>query len=182
MTGQNSHITPTTMQVAPAPIRVIPTHISIRQFSGSDADCTATQFLDLCETAIINSSTTEDHLKIAFIRSRLLPGLRALLMMQSSAFESADIGTNYDAFKKNFIKFFWGGNKTSIVRHITHTVETLKKNASTKPIWDGMIETNQLAIDCIKSFKDTNWVENSQMSEDNLKKFLEFLFCQFHIP
>ncbi len=45
-----------------------------------------------------------------------------------------------------------------------------------------MVEANQLAIDCIKSLKDTNWVENSQMLEDNLKKFLEFFFYQFHIP
>ncbi len=45
-----------------------------------------------------------------------------------------------------------------------------------------MVEAKQLAIDCINSLKDTNWVENSQMSEGNLKKFLEFLFYQFHIP
>ncbi len=154
----------------------------IRQFSGSDADYTAKQFLDLCEAAIVNSSIIENHDKIAFIRSRLLPGSRALLMMQPSAFASVDIGANYNAFKKNFIRIFWGGNKTSIVRQIAHTVETLQKNASTNPIWDGMIEANQLATDCNKSLIDTNWVENSQMSEDNLKKFLEFFFYQFHIP
>ncbi len=45
-----------------------------------------------------------------------------------------------------------------------------------------MVEANQLAIDCIKSLEDTNWVENSQMSEGNLKKFLEFLFYKFNIP
>ncbi len=50
------------------------------------------------------------------------------------------------------------------------------------PIWDDMIKANQLATDCIKTLKDTNWVENSQMSEDNLKEFLEFLFYEFHIP
>ncbi len=75
----------------PAPIQVIPKHISIRQFSGSDADYTARQFLDLCEAAIVNSSVTEDHDKIAFIRWRLLPGSRALVMMKSSAFTYADL-------------------------------------------------------------------------------------------
>ncbi len=97
-------------------------------------------------------------------------------MMQYSAFTHTDIGTNYDALKKNLIKFFLGGSKASIVRQIAHTVEALHKNASTKPIWDGMVEGNQLATDCLKSLKDTNWVENCQMSEDNLRKFLEFLF------
>ncbi len=102
-------------------------------------------------------------------------------MMQSSALTHADIGTNYEAFKKNFIKIFWGGNKTSIVRQIAHTVEALQKNASTRSIWDGMVEANQLVADCIKTLKDTNLAENSQMSEDNLKEFLEFLFFDFHI-
>ncbi len=77
---------------------------------------------------------------------------------------------------------FGEGNKTSIGRQITHTVEALQKNASTRPIWDGMVEANQLAADCIKTLKDTNWVENSQMSEENLKEFLEFLFFEFYIP
>ncbi len=102
------------MQVAPAPICVIPTHISIRQFPGSDADYTAMQFLDLCEAAIVNSSITEDHDKIVSIRLRLLPGSRALIMMQSSAFTHTDIDTNYDTFKKNFIKILLGGNKQAL--------------------------------------------------------------------
>ncbi len=64
--------------VLPPPVRIIPSHTSIRQFSGSETDYTARQFLDLCESAMINSSITEDHDKIAFIRSRLMPGSRAL--------------------------------------------------------------------------------------------------------
>ncbi len=83
--------------------------------------------------------------------------------------------------RKILSKFFWEETKQALSDRL-RTVETLQKNASTKPIWDGMIEANQLANDCIKSLKDTNWVENSQMSEDNLKNFLEFLFYQFHIP
>ncbi len=86
--------------VLPPPIRIIPSHTSIRQFSGSETEYTARQFLDLCESAIINSSITEDHDKIAFIRSRLMSGSRALNLMQSSAFAAGDIGVNYDIFKK----------------------------------------------------------------------------------
>ncbi len=118
-----------------SPIRVITTLISIRQVSGSESDYTVRQFLDLCEAAIVNSSITEDHDKIAFIRS-LLPGSRALLLMQSSAFATADIGSNYEVSKKNFIKIFGEGNKPSIVGQVVRTVLTLQKNASTKAIWD----------------------------------------------
>ncbi len=102
------------------------THI-IRQFSGSDKGYTARQFLDLGEAVIVNSSITGDHDKITVIRSRLLPGSRALLMMQSSAFASSEIGTNYESFKKNFITIFGGGIKTSIVKQVAHTVKTLQK-------------------------------------------------------
>ncbi len=91
---------------------------------------TARQFLDLCESVIINSSITENHDKISFIRSRLMPGSRALNLKQSSAFAAGDFGVNYDIFKKNFIKNFGGGNKPSIVRQVAHTVDTLQANAS----------------------------------------------------
>ncbi len=45
-----------------------------------------------------------------------------------------------------------------------------------------MVDANQLPTDCSKSLKDANWVNNGQMSEDNLKKFLEFFWYFFHIP
>ncbi len=112
----------------PSPICVIPTLVSIRQFTRSESDYTVRQFLDLCEAAIVNSSIIEEHDKIAFIRS-LLPGSKALLLMQSSAFATADIGTNYEFFKKNFIKIFGGGNKPSVVRQVARIVLTLQKNA-----------------------------------------------------
>ncbi len=89
-------------------IRVIHTHTSIRQFVTFEADYTARQYLIFCESAIVYSSITEDHDKIAFIRSRLLPGSRALNLMQSSAFAAGDIGVNYEIFKENFIKIFLG--------------------------------------------------------------------------
>ncbi len=43
-----------------------------------------------------------------------------------------------------------------------------------------MVDANQLAKDCIKSLKDANWAANGQMSEENLRKFLEF-FCYIFI-
>ncbi len=140
--------------MAGTPIKVIPTHISIREYSGSDHDYSARQFLDLCESAIQNSAITEGPDKIAFIRSRLKKGSRVLLLMQSSAFASSDIGTDYDVFKQNFITVFDGGNEPSIVRQVAHTVDTLQKNASTKPVWDGLVEANQLSMDCLRSLKD----------------------------
>ncbi len=90
---------------------VIPTDVSIREFSGSDSDYTDRQSLDLCESAIINSSISEDHDKAAFMRSRLPLGSRALLLMQSSAFAITDFGSNYEVSKKIFVKILGGRNE-----------------------------------------------------------------------
>lgn len=80
-------------------IGVIPTYVTIRQFSGSDEDYTTRQFLDLCES-VINSSTKEDH-KIVLIRFRLQPDSWALHLMQSSAFSVTNICQIIKVFKKN---------------------------------------------------------------------------------
>ena len=168
--------------IGPAPIRVIPTDISIRHFTGSDSDYTARQFLDLCEASIVHSSITEDHDKIAFVKSRLQPGSRALILMQSSAFAAADIGTSYDLFKKHFIMIFGGGSQQSVIRQAAHTVEAIQSKTSTKAIWDGMVEANQLAVDSIKSLKDAKWFQEGKISEEGLKRFLEIQFYLFHIP
>ncbi len=82
---------------------------------------------------------------------------------------------------RKILSNFFGEETKQALPDCTHSGNPTK-NTPTKLIWDGMIEANQLATDCIKSLKDANWAENSQMSEDNLKKFLEFLFYQFHIP
>ncbi len=45
-----------------------------------------------------------------------------------------------------------------------------------------MVIANQLAVDCIKSLKDSHWIQGGQMSEGNVKKFLEFFSYTFLIP
>ncbi len=108
-TGSASNMTSTEGQTQSSnthrersPIRFTPTPTSVRQFSGSDKDYTAREFITLCEDAINNSCLHNDKDKIFFVRSRLVPGSRALLLMQSSAFATADIGTNFEVFKKTF--------------------------------------------------------------------------------
>lgn len=90
--------------IAPAPIRVIPTDVSMRQFLGNESDYSARRFLDLCEASIVHSSVTEDYDKITFIKSCLQTGSRALPLMQPSTFAVTDIGTNYKIFFTRILK------------------------------------------------------------------------------
>ena len=59
---------------ATRPIKLLPTSASIREFSGTDSNYSAREYIELCEMVMRNSSITEDGDKIAFIRARLQPG------------------------------------------------------------------------------------------------------------
>ncbi len=47
---------------------------------------------------------------------------------------------------------------------------------------DGMVIANQLAVDCIKSLNDSNWIQGGQLSEGNVKKILYFFSYTFLVP
>ncbi len=102
--------------------------------------------------------------------------------MQSSAFATADIGTNFEVFKKNFLRIFWGGPQHSVVKLVTHTVDKLQKNMFTCEIYDGLVGANQLAVESIKTLQDNDWTQGNNITLANMKLFLELLYYMFHIP
>jgi len=87
---------PTNSMTSPSPIKILPTSTSVRQFSGTETDYSAQEFITLCEDVIQGSNVVTDQEVIAFVRSRLVLGSRALNMMLSSAFCAKDIGKNYE--------------------------------------------------------------------------------------
>ncbi len=95
------------------------------------------------------SSITEDVDKTSFIRSRLVPGSRALNLIQTSAFNLTDIGSDYEQFKRSFMKVFGDGRREPLVKQGSHTIDTLYSNAASGPTWDGLVAANQLANDCV---------------------------------
>ncbi len=69
-----------------APIKTLPATTTEREFSGSQPEYPSRKFIGLCEGVIKNSCVIEQGDKIAFIKSRLLPGSRAFSLMQASMF------------------------------------------------------------------------------------------------
>ncbi len=182
MTSNDGQAQSSTTHRERSPIRVIPTPTRIREFSGSDKDYTAGEFITLCEDAINNSCLHSDKDKISFVRSRLVPGSRALLLTQSSGFATADVGTNFEVFKKNFLRIFGGGSQQSVIRLGTHTVGKLQKSMSTCQIYDDLVRANQVAVESIKALEDNDWTQKNSISLANMKVFLELLYYMFHIP
>ncbi len=146
----------------PPPIKVIPTTASVRSFSGTDNDFPATEFITLCENMIKGLSIADDSDKIPFIRSRLVPGSRAINLMQSRAFRLTDISSDHEQFKRNFLKVSRDGGRESLVKQVSHTVDTFLNKAASWPIWDGLVGAHQLANDCIKSLKDYQMANRKQ--------------------
>ncbi len=87
--GENHH-------KLPPPIKIIPTTASIRPSSDTENGFSGREFITICEAMIKGSSIAEDADRISFIPSRLVPGSRALKLMQSSAFNLRDVGSDYE--------------------------------------------------------------------------------------
>ena len=178
-TTSTSTATNNSLTTTNAPIRVLPTSASVRQFSGQDADYSAYEFLSLCEDVMKGSNVVTDDDKMSFIRSRLVPGSRALSLMNSSAFHVDDIGKDYNKFKRNFLKIFGGGPKTSLVKQITHSVEKVKSYESTSNVWDGLAGASQLAKELVKSLEDSQWITGDSLSKERAKDIFELMYYMF---
>ncbi len=75
--------------------------------------------------------------------------------MQSSAFSLTDLGPDYERFKRNFLKVFGDNERESLVKQVSHTVDTIQNNAASCPIWDGLVGANELADDCVTSLEES---------------------------
>ncbi|RUM27773.1 MAG: hypothetical protein DSY32_05095 [Aquifex sp.] len=177
----NNNNNPTNSMSSSTPIKILPTSASVRQFSGTESDYSAQEFITLCEDVIQGSNVVTDQDKIAFIRSRLVTGSRAAGIMRGSAFSAKHTKNNYETFKSNFLQVFGGGSQNTLVTQVAHVVETLKANATPYPLWEALAGANQLSDECIKCLEDSQWFQGDNLSKDNTKKFLEFLFYMFQI-
>lgn len=68
----------------------LPVETNVKPFTGQDEDYSVRTFLSMCENVMWQSGTTDDVHKIAFVRSRLAPGSRALKIMPLKSPEILD--------------------------------------------------------------------------------------------
>ncbi len=106
-----------TAKMATSIIKLLPNSASVREFSGTDADYySARDFIRQCEDVMTNSFVADNGDKIAFVRSRLLPGSRAFSLMQASTFTEPQERKNYPEFRSNFLETFGKAEKCSLLK------------------------------------------------------------------
>ena len=170
-------MTSNTNPQAAKPIKLLPTSASIREFSGTDSDYSAREYVELCEMVMRNACITEDGDKIAFLRGHLQAGSLASHQMQASAFTVPTDKGDYKDFREKFLDSFGGSAKYTMVKGINQIVETLLREAASKNHLEGQVDANRLSSDCVRFLKQHGWTETggTTMSMERVGKFLEFL-------
>ncbi len=79
---------------------------------------------------IRQSGTTDDVDKIAFVRSRLVLGSKALKMMKSVPFVARNVGLDYELFKEKMLQIFGGRAETTVTKQIRAIVEGIESGGT----------------------------------------------------
>ena len=171
--GGGTHL-PLTSQLYSSPIKVLPTAATVREYTSTDPDYSAREFINLCEDVMNNSSIVEPADQISFVRSNIRQGSVAAKMMQASAFTKPIKNKNYAAFRSNFLQIFGENVKHSLVKGVHLAVERLLAGAGAQDMFEAQVDANRVSEDLIKYLKDNQWTTGNTMTLQNVGQFLEF--------
>lgn len=169
-------MTSNTNPQAAKPIKLLPTSAAVREFTGTDSDYSAREYVELCEMVMRNAGITEEGDKIAFLRGHLQAGSLASHQMQASAFSVPTDKDDYKDFREKFLDSFGGSVKHTLVKGLNQVVDSLLRVAASKTHFGGQVDANRVSTDCRRLLKQHGWTEagGKTMTLDNVGKFLEF--------
>ena len=170
--GSNLH-PPYIPSTAP-PIKVMPSGASVREFSMTDSDYTAHDFIRLCENVMRNISITTDADKIAFVSARVKQGSEASKMMRISALVKPTENGDYTTFRKHFLQVFGENASHSLVKGVCLAAERTLEVANSKGLREAQIDAHRNSEDLIRCLKDNHWGTATNISWENATQFLEF--------
>ncbi|MPD01885.1 hypothetical protein E2C01_097433 [Portunus trituberculatus] len=170
-------------------VKFLQTENTARPFTGQDVDYSVYTFMTMCEDVLRRSGTTDDADKIAFVRSKLVPGSRAQRMMEGVSFLSRNLGQHYDLFKEKMLRiffFFFGGvgAETTLLKQIISIVESIEKGGKVENPWDASIPAGKQMESCLRVLMEQGWCEgpnNTMTTFENLSKFFEIFFLLFQV-
>ena len=165
-----------------APIKVMPSGASVREFSHEEGDdYSARDFIQLCENVMRNCSISEPADKIAFVQSRIKYGSDASQLMRVSAITQPAKDQDYDTFRHQFLQIFGENVKHSLVKGVHLAAERILAKVDSQSADKAMVDANIISEDLLMYLKDNNWLTAGQMSEANLLKFLEFFIYMLEL-
>ena len=165
-------------------LKFLQTENTVRPFTGQDVDYSVYTFMTMCEDVLRHSGTTDDADKIAFVRSKLVPGSRAQRMMEGVSFLSRNLGQNYDLFKEKMLRIFGGGAETTLLKQIISIVESIENGGKVENPWDASIPAGKQMESCLRVLREQGWCEgpnNTIITFENLSKFFEIFFLLFQV-
>lgn len=165
-------------------LKFLPVETSVKPFTGQDEDYSVRTFLSMCENVMRQSGTTDDVDKIAFVRSRLAPGSRALKMMQSVTFLPRNLGSDYELFKKKMLRVFGGSAETPLMQQLNSIVEKISEGPRTEDPWDASIPAGEQMESCMRVLQEQGWgvaPDKTTITFDSLSKFFEVFFLLFNV-
>ena len=174
--GSTPGLPPQIAQLFANPIKVLQTNATVPEYTGEGmGEYQAREFIRLCEDVMKNSYITEPVEKISFIRSNIKQGSLAARMMQTSSFTAPLKRQNYDLFRSTFLETFGDDLEHSLVKGVAAAAETMISGANAQSLLEAQIDASRLSEDLLKYLRKSNWMGDT-MTEENLGKFLEFLF------
>ena len=155
-------------------IKVMPSGASVREYTSTDADYRAIDFVELAEDVMRNSGITDPADKIAFVRSRIKQGSEASIMMRTSAFTKPTKAKDYDAFRDHFLQVFGENVKHSLVKGVSMAVDRIVAGVEAQDMSRAQVDAFRVSEDLMKYLRENNWASATNMSTQNVAQFLEF--------
>ena len=160
--------------VVQAPIKVLHTPSVVREFSNEDPDFPASEFIGLCEDVMQNSSITDPVDKIAFVRSNVKPGSPASRLMQANVMKQPLLRKDYDEFRMNFLDVFGDDTQNNLVKGVDASLDRCLAGVGSQSESNALYGSTKVSEDMRRYLKSGGWVQNDQMSLDQVVKTYEF--------
>ena len=156
--------------VPQTPLKVLSTTIDVPPFSGVATGQTARK---MCKNVMAHSLITALDDKISFVMSNLEMDSLAHNMMDSSVFAIPIEQKDYDTFRLHFLETFDDCGRDHVIQGLNAVCERLIKSASTKGRLEAQVVASQTVGDLIRIQGEGGWINNSNITEENHRRFLE---------
>ena len=157
-----------------APIKVLPTHATVRLFTGTDHDYPAREFISMCEDVMVHACIHDPSDQIAYVRSNIKPNSAAFRLLHARFMRQPLLQKDYAAFKANFLSHFGENTGRSLVRGINASVDRLLAGANSQDQREALGDSTRISEDMIRFLEENHWTSNGVMTVEHVRKSYEF--------
>ena len=155
--------------------KIINMQSNIPEFTGTDPNYTADEYVALCEAMMGQCSIMQDADKISCLRARLRPGSAASHQMQSGAFRKPQESKDYATFRRNFLREFGTNIGNNILASVAAAADAVFAEGHSLDLRQVQVKSYNVAKDFVQSLLHNGWFQGGTLTEENASRFLELL-------